>query len=133
MRRGANIFALLWSVGIAAFLLVVPMYSGASSTRTIENGGTVTKMTDRGLSGIDLHIGWTALIPMAVPILLALLPLLLRNPRARRRALAAAAIITGVLVVLGAASIGLFYLPGAIALAVAFGHSLPQPKPASQL
>jgi hypothetical protein len=131
MRRGANILALLWTLGAAAFFLLVPVYGRTSSARTISPDGTSTHVVSTGQVGLLAVSGWSALIPLTIPVLLCLVPLLLQSPKAQRRALAAAAMGIGALVLLGAASIGLFYVPAVVALVVAFTHTPSNPTAAA--
>lgn len=57
---------------------------------------------------------WTSLIP----IVIVTAPLAAQRPEARYRACAIALILMIVFVFLGAASVGLFYIPSAIAVAI---------------
>ena len=79
-----------------------------------------------------LAAGPFALIPITVPVLLCLLPLLLRSVPAQTRALAVATTVIGALVLLGVLTIGLFYAPTLTALVVALTHPPSAHAPATR-
>jgi hypothetical protein len=89
--------------------------------REASGGGSPAGVTASGTRSSTLvqSDGWTVLLPLAVPVLLAAAPTVLRRPRARRAALLAAGVLLPVFVILAAASIGLFYAPAALAMVVA--------------
>ncbi len=120
MRRAATAIALLWTIVVGAFLILEPVYgSSTSAARTGGSDGMSLEITtDHGLLAAEPF----ALIHITVPVLLCLLPLLLRSVPAQTRALAVAATVIGALVLLGILTIGLFYVPALIALVVALTH-----------
>ena len=120
MRRTATAGALLWTIVVGAFLILGPMYGGSTSAAQTagSDGMSLEITTDHGL----LAAGPFALIPVTVPILLCLLPILLRSEPAQTRTLAVATTVIGALVLLGMLTIGLFYVPALIALIVALTH-----------
>ena len=115
MSRYAHWFAIGWTILVTLFLLFGPVYSGASTTiRT--DGSTVASMeSSRSLLEVN---GPRALIAIAFPLLFVFAPLLARAPTLRRQIGIFSAILLFGLVLIGGFSIGLFYLPAAIAMLV---------------
>lgn len=119
MRRAAAALALLWTIVVGAFLVLGPVYgSSTSAARTGGNDGMSLEYT-RG-HGL-LAAAPFALIHITVPVLLCLLPLLLRSVAAQTRPRRGGD---------GhrsprppwCAYDGLFYVPALIALVVALTH-----------
>lgn len=102
-----NIVAVAVSIltGFAAVLLPLGSRSSAES-----NGAATTTRVS-----LLSNEGPSVLIVVAIPVLLVALPLLLRSATARRRARMVIAVLLGVLVLLGAMSIGVFFVPTLIA------------------
>lgn len=128
MRRLLPAFAFLWTIGAGIYLLCAPTYEGVRSENTL--GTTISAVTgstraDATLLAIE---GPTALIPLALPVLLALVPLLVSS---RRRTIAAgtAGLLLGAFSLLGAMTIGFYYLPAALLLLL--GAIIPEPTPHS--
>ncbi|TDE95834.1 hypothetical protein EXU48_06115 [Occultella glacieicola] len=90
-------------------LLVLPLYSGTRSTPDGTEDITATLLEVNGPG---------ALVPMLVPVLLTAVPLLVPSGRLPGVTIACAALLV-FLMVLGGATIGLFYAPAAIAAVVA--------------
>ena len=113
--RALVVAPLVLAVAATVALLVVP------TGREASGGGSPAGVTASGTRSSTLvqSDGWTVLLPLAVPVLLAAAPTVLRRPRARRAALLAAGVLLPVFVILAAASIGLFYAPAALAMVVA--------------
>jgi hypothetical protein len=86
------------ALAVSSLLLVVPSYT--------TEWGSATMLDVNGLS---------VLIPLAVPVLIALTPVVF--PKRSLRALAAIAL--GGFCLIGGFSIGLFYIPSAVIMAVA--------------
>jgi hypothetical protein len=116
--------AVVWSVGLLVAALTLPAYSG--STSSTSSDGTVTESTTTSTL-VEVN-GREVLVVLAFPLLasLAVSAILAERRRATERLFpwldAGAWVVVaacGALVVLGAASIGLFVLPVAAALAVA--------------
>ena len=99
-RLTAVSFAL--ATAAAIYLLVWPVYSGSV-------GGRPTRATALEVNGLY------ALIPISFPVLITLIPLLLRKQWAR----ITSAIVLGAFAVIAGFSIGLFYLPAAIVMLLA--------------
>jgi hypothetical protein len=106
---------LLLAVVATVVLLVVPT-GREESISTGPSGVTIRSSRSTTLVQSD---GLDVLVLLAIPVVLTGLPLVFRRPRWRRVALLAASVLLLVLVVLGAASIGLFYLPAAVAMVIA--------------
>ena len=62
--------------------------------------------------------GWDAAIPLAVPVLIAAIPLSVRG-RWKRSVRVATAVLLGAFVIAGILSVGQFYLPATVAMIVA--------------
>lgn len=118
-RPMANWFAPALAAAAAAYFLAVPPYSSSTSGAAVTAGGAATSWEASGHAGIVAVNGTDVLLPLLVPVLLAALPLLARSAGWRRGLSAAAALILGAFALLGAASVGLFYAPAAVALGVA--------------
>ena len=112
--------ALAWGVGL--YMAFGPVYQGASVTPTLpgEPTGEATRYTATLLEANGLWVLWL----LMTPILLSALPLLsirFTHPgQARRKALLwLPAVVLLAFCTVGIFSIGLFYLPVALALLVA--------------
>jgi len=80
----------------------------------------VTKESHQSLIGAE---GWTVVVPLLIPVVVALLPVLLRHRPSAQRARVWAAVLLGIGVALAMASVGMFYLPalGMLVAAAAVG------------
>jgi uncharacterized membrane protein YhaH (DUF805 family) len=122
--RRANWFAMLWSGGVALCLVYLPAIIlpalGAdrwSYERTAT--GELTGYRERTVGPLD-GATQSEYVSVLVPLLLAIVPLLVsRSDRWRRRASVGAAALVALYVVLGMMTVGLLYLPAAVALALA--------------
>ncbi|HEU4642597.1 MAG TPA: hypothetical protein VFS44_09090 [Gemmatimonadaceae bacterium] len=119
VRRVAGWFALAWAAAVAAYFLLGPAYRWATSAIHVSAEQAPTRVEATGTATLLAVNGPRALIALLLPVLLTALPLLARRPATRRRLAGAAAVLLGVFVLLGAASVGLFYLPAALALVLA--------------
>jgi hypothetical protein len=106
---------LLLAVVTAVALLVVP--TGREELVSVGSSGEMTR-SSRSTTLVQSD-GWSALVPLAIPVVLAGVPPAFRRSRWRGVALAAASVLLLAFVVLSAASIGLFYLPVAGAMVAA--------------
>ena len=106
---------LLLAVVAAVALLVVP--TGREESVSVGSSGEMTR-SGRSTTLVQSD-GWSALVPLAIPVVLAGVPPAFRRSRWRGVALAAASVLLLAFVVLSAASIGLFYLPVAGAMVAA--------------
>jgi hypothetical protein len=88
----------------AGFLLIYPTYSGFSDNRPAR------------ATLLEVNGQW-AMVPILLPVVLALVPVMFPHRAIR----IIAAVVLGGFTALGAFSIGLFYLPAALAMAVAAG------------
>ena len=102
--------ALAWTLAAAAVLLVVPLGTSVS----IDSSGTSTRSSYSLLEGEGAGI----VVVLAIPIVLALAGVIgAATDRAWLATCAASLLVVAVL--LGAASIGLFFVPAAIAVVIA--------------
>ena len=118
-RRWALLSSALATLASGAWL-VVPSYSGVEAVAT-----TAGTETGRAFSATLLDVNGPRVLPLlAFPIavgLLALVPL----PRSLRfPVLVTASVLLSGFVVFGAFSIGLFYVPAAVAMCFATGRAL---------
>ena len=90
------------AVAAAIFLLLWPVYSGFDGERP-------THKTLLEVNGV-----W-AVIPVMIPVLIALVPLVFRNQAVR----VIAAIVMGAYVLVSGFSIGIFYLPAGFLMVLA--------------
>ena len=108
-----------WStLATSAVLTLAPIYATASCGFVV--GGTEVCTTGR--ESLIEHEGFGAVAILAIPVLIAAIPAVFP----RRAVAVAAAVVLSALTLLGAASIGLFFLPAAALswLAVASGPKL---------
>lgn len=99
----------------ALVLLVIP--TGRQESVSISSTGEITRHS-RSTTLVQSD-GWSVLVPLAVPAAFAGVPLALRRTRWRRGALVAASVLLLAFVVAGLFSIGVFYLPAAVAMVTA--------------
>jgi hypothetical protein len=106
---------LVLAVATAIVLLVVP--TGRQESCFIGIGGETT-CSSRSTT-LPESEGWDVLVVLAVPVVIAGAPLLLGSTRLRRPALVVSSLLLLAFAALGAGSIGLFYLPAAVAMVIA--------------
>ncbi len=105
VRRWATVASLVLATAAAAFFFIVPVYTGS-----FPNGR---------YSATLLHVnGMRVLIPLLFPVVLALAALTFRKRAVR----IVAGILMGGFVIIGGFSIGLLYVPAAIAMLLAAGE-----------
>ena len=115
MRRFALWFAPVWTAAVAIILLFGPVYGTDSSVRVIAPDGVPVAARTEGWAGL-LAVNGPRALGVLVPVFLAALPLLARRPERRQVVAVVAALLVFGLAFLGAASVGPFFLPTAIAL-----------------
>jgi hypothetical protein len=116
------------AVVAAAVLLLAPFGSQQTAVSTTGGGQQVT-VVDR--SSLLEHEGPSVLLPLAVPVVLALLGMAAARFRRPTPVRTIAAGLLGAFVVLGAMSIGAFFLPSAVALGVAAARTPAFPRTAA--
>ena len=109
--------AVLLGVVATLWLLLVPSYAWRSESQTA--GGFSSSSATGGVGTLLEANGPSALIPLLVPIALLVPPVVGRRAAAHRAITRASAILLTAFVVVASLSIGLMFLPGAIALWVA--------------
>lgn len=110
--RGRRWFlaALLLTTAVSALLLLLPLSASQVNDQPVHH---------RSLLATE---GPGVILPLAVPVLVCLVPLL--APARRRRAAAwGSAAVLGVGTVISLLSIGVFFIPSAILLAIGAGRS----------
>ena len=112
----AALVALLLAVAAGLFLVFYPLYQGVSVTGS--SSGVVTSGSESGT--LITENGLWAAVPLCIPIVLAALGLVAVARRRRSLAWVLGGVLLG-FVVLSGFTIGLFYLPAAIALLLSAG------------
>lgn len=113
--------AFAWTVLAGVVLLFAPTTStvSVSSSSSTSSADSPTEVETTTSSGSLLeHEGAGVVVILLVPVAVALVGALGNGPGARRRRLAAGWVLAGACV-LGAASLGIFFLPAAVALLTA--------------
>lgn len=109
-RRAVQLVALLLAVAAAAYLLGVPAY-GHVSTAVSSDGGTVTRYGSASL--VEVNGGWVVGLLLG-PVALVAAHALWRGRHRTAAIVACTALLLGFCVA-GMLSVGLFFLPAAIA------------------
>lgn len=115
MSRSAHRLAIAWTILAALFLMFAPIYSGQSTMAGPD--GVMVQSMDPRQSLLEMN-GPRALLAIAFPLLFVLAPLLASDPTLRRQIGIFGTILMFGFVIIGGFSIGLFYLPAAIAMLV---------------
>jgi hypothetical protein len=102
-----------------AALLVIPFYDGVTASSAV-SGGEARPAVARPATLVEVNGPWVVWL-LAAPVLVAGAPLALGGTGAWRPACVVAALLLVGLSALGAFSIGLYYLPSALAMAAASG------------
>lgn len=113
----AAVLSLALSLVAAVVLAFAPLASQTEAVPSSLGGTGVVGRVER-VSLLE-HEGASVLIPLAVPVAIAALGLAADRSRRPRTLRTVAAGLLVVFVLLGAMSIGLFYLPSAVAMVVA--------------
>ncbi len=110
MRLTAVSFACALAVSI--LLITLPMYS-VGTTEVIEDGASSNRrfVNEHRATLVEVN-GARALAPLAAPVLIALVPLLVPTRNVR----VGAALLLGGFCIVGGFSIGLFYVPSAMTM-----------------
>lgn len=111
----ATVAALVLSVASVLYLLIAPAYSGIS---TYQDTDGVTRMTTTSMSLLEAN-GWRLLIPVLVPVAICAFAVLARKSDQARGFRVTATVLLWAFVVLTGFSIGMLYLPSALAMTVA--------------
>ena len=110
--------AALWAAGVALYLLLAPTYGTLTSTYEPDTPPSEVARTEVRGHATALQVNGPHIVfVLSIPILLALSPLAFRKHR--RAALLAAGALTLCFCILGALSVGIFYLPAALLLLIA--------------
>jgi hypothetical protein len=127
MQRALRWFAVAWAAGVYLVLLRLPMYSSASSSQTA--GGPEIRSSGRAtLAAVN---GPSVYLILAVPVLASVLAVLRWPPRLSRPATIVGAVIASGFVVLGMATVGMFFVPTALALITVAAAGRASPRPAA--
>ena len=118
MRLAATWFALVWTIGVAGFLLFGPVYRSVSSGVQLDRNALTAEITS-GTTGLAARESSWAFVLVSFPVLIAAAPLVVARRAFSRDVTAWASVLLGAFAVLGAASIGFLYVPAIVALVVA--------------
>ena len=127
MGRIANWFAVAWTAAVGVYLLYAPMYATETTSYSIGGSAPPAPTTHSGTTSLLAVEGRGAYVRALLPVVVALVPLLLPSRAARRTGLVVATILLLVYALLGAASIGLWYMPAVVALVVATMTDIAKP------
>jgi hypothetical protein len=119
MTRITYVLALIWTVGVTLYLAFVPIYGERKSWIETRPSGETFRVTEPGTQTLVDVNGRSALLMLAIPLALVILPLAIRPSHRQRPAGITAGILLLALSFLGGASIGMYYYPSAIALLLA--------------
>jgi hypothetical protein len=123
-----SIIAALWATAVALFFLFGPVYETSTDVYSVTvPGGQVATSPERHghATGVQANGPQIAFV-LAIPIVLALLPLGFRKHQ--RAAFLAAGALSLAFCVLGAMSVGMFYVPSALLLLLAGATIKPLPQ-----
>jgi hypothetical protein len=112
------IISALWATGVASYLLFAPAYGTSVSSYGPDTpaSGVARAEVTGGATLLEVN-GPHILFVLSIPILLALSPLAFR--RRRRAALLVAGTVSLAFCIVGALSVGKYYLPAALLLLLA--------------
>jgi len=100
------------AAGLAAWRLATLLsYAGITTSRSIPDHIVVQRA---GAAPLPVVEGPALYVLLAIPVLIALMPLVVRRSRMRAFGEVFAAIMLGTFVILGIASIGRFFIPAAV-------------------
>jgi len=125
MRPLLRWFPLTWATGAYVVLLWIPTYSSARASQT--SGGVAIRTT--GHATLAAVNGAKVYLILAVPVIAAALGALPWPARLRRPAAIAGAVIASGFVILGMASVGLFFTPSALGLVALAAVAEPLSRP----
>ena len=114
--RRKIVLAVLVATGTSLLLLVLPIYTTGSGSYSVDSHGEVVSGSSSGRATILAVNGPRGLIGLVIPPILALAPVLVPGQQRQRRAAGLSAIALTVFVLLAGFSIGMFYLPAALAM-----------------
>lgn len=125
-ERAAAIASLAFAVAASVLLLILPIYAGERLQVGPDGRSMATSLGSRNL--LDM-MGWRVLVPLGLPVLFAAMPVALMRTVLRPALEAIAATFLVGFALMGAVSVGLYYLPSAIAIIVALtiGYNAPSP------
>lgn len=125
--RTGNEIARRWNLVAAAIALLTGLSAALlplGMTSSVDSNGVQSSSRVSLLS----HEGPSVLIVVALPAVLVSLPLLVRGAAASHRARVAIVVLLGVFVMLGAMTIGLFFVPTLIAMVLAMSAQSSSPS-----
>lgn len=119
MKRAVWLLAPAWAVGISFYIMFAPLIRGVSASASLSRGPVSQTAPQAFSSSWYQAFGLAAARPLAIPVLLALLPALMRSTKSRRIFGAVSILGLGGFCLLAAFSIGPYFMPSVVALAAA--------------
>ncbi len=115
-RRFVAVGAVVWAALVSLTIAFAPVYTTGSSDYSLSeiHTDTAPRQTTTRSTGIDVH-GPDVLVALSLPILLTCIPLFAAKRFARSMTITGAVLLVA-FCVLGAMSVGLYYLPSAAGL-----------------
>ena len=116
--QALSFIAALWATVVALFFLFGPTYGTSTSeySVTASGGQVASPQFERHATGLEVNGPRVAFV-LVIPIILALLPLAVRKHQ--RASFVVAGALSLAFCVVGAMSVGMFYLPSALLLLLA--------------
>lgn len=115
MVRYSRIAAFAWATAASSLFLLGPVYTNERVRIGVGPSPSIGSAWNR-TSALEVN-GPDALVPLLLPVLLTLIPILIRG-RAQRPSAHGAIFLLTLFCLLSAASVGVFYLPSLFLLAV---------------
>ena len=117
-QQALSFIAALWATVVALFFLFGPVYGTSTGEYSVTApGGQVMSPQFKGhASGLEVNGPHIAFV-LVIPIILALLPLAVRKHQ--RLSFIVAGVLLLAFCIVGAMSVGMFYLPSALLLLLA--------------
>lgn len=123
----ANVVAFVLALISSLLLLVIPLYNSVGSSAVTDGSGNAPSITTKVSQTTLLEEnGPGVLVILGAPVLVTLLPLLVRRERRRSLLFVAAGLLTALCILTGF-SIGLFFVPTAVAMWIAASLSYRHP------
>lgn len=110
--------ALLLATAASLLLLFLPLVATSETSMEGVSGATPSTQSRDERQSIVESQGWGVTVALAVPVVICAAPLLFGGRRRRVATIVATVLLTAGVVV-GAASVGMFYLPSAVLMVVA--------------
>lgn len=115
----AAAMSLVLAAGASLFFALYPVMTGTSHSVTITADSAMIEQAKTRKATLLETEGWQAVPALTIPVLLTALPSFLRRTRCRRMSRWGSAMGLVAFAVAGSLSVGLFYVPSALAMCLA--------------